>query len=347
MLNAMTTRRAFIQSAVAAPAAGASVPGRIDVQSHLYVPELLDLMEKRDRSPRAYRQGAERYVQVNKWVRRVLPKHTDVGAKVADMDAAGIEITALSINDPGPELFGADGPRVARMAHDFLASVCRAHPGRFFGLAALPLQDMDAALAELRRVVEKLDFRGILLYSNLDGHWPDEPPFRPLFRRAEEMNVPILLHPAYPMTYDATSGYEMTGMLGLMYDTSIALTRIILSGMLDEFPRLKLVCPHVGGTVPYLIGRIDHQTMTLKRGAERLKRPPSEYLRQVWLDAVSPLPQAIRYGYEYVGVDRIMYASDHPWVDPQLIARAIDALKLPAEDQRKIYSGNARKLFQL
>ena len=95
------------------------------------------------------------------------------------------------------------------------------------------------------------------------------------------------------------------------------------------------------------IGRMDHQAMVLKRGAEHIKRAPSEYLRQIWLDAVSPIPQAIRYGYDFVGPDRMLYASDHPWVDPQLIAGCIDKLNLPAADRRKLYAENALKLFHL
>ena len=176
---------------------------------------------------------------------------------------------------------------------------------------------------------------------------PDEPRYRPLFRRAEEIGVPILLHPAYPSTYEQTKGYEMAPTLGLMFDTSIALTRIILSGMLDEFPKLNLVCPHVGGTVPYLIGRMDHQTQVLKRGAAHIHKPPSEYLRNIWLDAVSPLPQAIRYGCDFVGVDRMLYSSDHPWVDPKLIADCVRQMKLPAADEQKIFAGNAQRLFRL
>jgi predicted TIM-barrel fold metal-dependent hydrolase len=344
-------RRQFLEAAAIAVSRGASAetnePYRIDCQSHLYVPELLALMEKRQTSPRAYRKGPDLFVEVNQWVRKVLPKHTDVPAKVADMDAAQIRTTMLSINDPGPELFGADGPQVARLVHDFLGSVMRAHPSRFIGLATLPLQDMDASLRELDRCVNKLGFRGVLLYSNLDGSWPDEPRYRPLFRRAEEIGVPILLHPAYPSTYEQTKGYEMAPTLGLMFDTSIALTRIILSGMLDEFPKLNLVCPHVGGTVPYLIGRMDHQTQVLKRGAAHIHKPPSEYLRNIWLDAVSPLPQAIRYGCDFVGIDRMLYSSDHPWVDPKLIADCVRQMKLPAADEQKIFAGNAQRLFQL
>jgi predicted TIM-barrel fold metal-dependent hydrolase len=319
----------------------------VDCQTHLYAPEMLALMERRQSPPCAYRRGGDLYVVTGEWHRRLRPKHTDPVAKLADMDAAGIDMAALSINDPGPELFGAEGPGVARMANDFVAGVVRRHPGRFFGLAVLPLQDMAEALVELDRCVVRLGMKGILLYSNLDGRFPDEPEFRPLFRRAEELDLPLLLHPAYPTTYAATQGYEMTGGLGLMFDTTIALTRILLAGILDQHPRLKLVCPHVGGALPYLIGRIDHQTQVLKRGAEHIRKPPSEYLKRVYLDTVSPLPLAIRYAYDFVGPDRLLFGSDHPWVDPQTILDSIRKLRLPPADEAKILGGNARALFGL
>ena len=331
----------------AAPRWTAAPPYRIDCQSHIYPPELLALLEKRKSSPRALRENGELYVLIGDWRRRVLPKHTDVEAKLADMDAAAIQTAALSINDPGPELFGADGAAVARLANDFLAGVARAHPGRFFPLAVLPLQDMDASLAELERARDRLGARGILLYSNLNGKFPDLPEFRPLFARAEELQLPILLHPAYPTTYEATRGYEMAAGLGLMFDTSIALCRIILAGILDQHPRLQLVCPHVGGTLPYIIGRIDHQTQVLKRGAENLRKPPSEYLRQVYFDMVTPLPLAMRYAYDFAGPDRLLFATDHPWVDPKLIVRGIESLKLQRQEEEKIFAGNARRLFRL
>jgi predicted TIM-barrel fold metal-dependent hydrolase len=320
---------------------------RIDCQSHLYPPEMLAYLEKRKDSPYVYRKDGERYVVIGGWQRRVLPNHSDVGAKLQAMDKSNISLTALSINDPGPELFGKEGPAVARMVNDFVGGVAREHPARFFGLAVLPLQEMDAALAELDRCVNKLGMKGILLYSNLAGKFPDEAQFRPLFARAEELDIPILLHPAYPTTFEATSGYQMAAGLGLMFDTTIALTRIILAGLLDQYPRLKLVCPHVGGALPYLIGRVDHQTMVLKRGAEKIKKAPSEYLKQVWLDIVSPLALTIRYGYDYVGAERLLYSSDHPWVDPQLIVNNLQSLKLPRAEEEKIFGGNARRLFRL
>jgi predicted TIM-barrel fold metal-dependent hydrolase len=348
------TRRGFIRAmgGMAAMAAGtladdqASAAFRIDCQSHIYPPEMLALMEKRKDSPRVYRKGDDRYVVVSDWHRRILPKHTDVKAKLADMDSSGIRLTAISINDPGPELFGKDGPAIARIANDYLTDLAKQHPSRFFGLMVLPLQDIKASLLEMDRCVMN-GMKGILLYSNLNGKFPDLPEFRPIFTRAEELEIPVLLHPAYPTTYEATKGFEMAGGLGLMFDTTIALTRIILAGILDEHPKLKLVCPHVGGTLPYLIGRIDHQTMVLKRGAEKIKRAPSEYLKQVWLDCVTPIAMAIRYGYDLVGSDKLLFASDHPWVDPKLIIDNIRSLKLSREDENKIYFENAQKLFKL
>jgi predicted TIM-barrel fold metal-dependent hydrolase len=271
----------------------------------------------------------------------------DVDAKLADMDEAGINMTALSINDPGPELFGKDGVTVARMVNDYIAGLAEKHPERFIGLIVLPLQDVGASIKELDRCVTQLGMKGVLLYSNQDGIFPDEPQFRPLFEHLERLDVPVLLHPAYPVTYDATVGRNLVAGLGLMFDTTIALARIILAGMLDEFPKLKLVCPHVGGTLPYLIGRLDHQTQVLKRGAEHITRPPSEYLKGIYLDAVSPIPMAIQYGIDFVGADRMLYSSDHPWVDPKTIAECIRSLNLSTDDESKIFGANARRLFKL
>jgi predicted TIM-barrel fold metal-dependent hydrolase len=346
-------RRKFLAAASAVAAlpaaaeAAAPLTGLIDCQSHLFPPELIALMEKRTTDPVVYTKDGVKIVRMGDWLRKVLPDHSDVDAKLKSMDRAGIRQTALSINDPGPEWFGDDGLRVARLSNDYVASVVKAHPTRFFGLCVLPLQDVPASLTELTRCVDNLGMKGILLYTNLAGRFPDEPEFRPLFKRAAEIGLPVLLHPAKPATTDIVKAYEMTSFLGNMFDNTIALTRIIMAGILDEFPKLKLVCPHLGGTLPYIVGRLDHQTQVLKRGPKYLKKAPSEYLKQVWLDVVSPLPLAMKFGYDFMGPDRLLYASDHPWVDPQLIADGLRSLKLPAADERKIFSENAVKLFGL
>jgi predicted TIM-barrel fold metal-dependent hydrolase len=189
--------------------------------------------------------------------------------------------------------------------------------------------------------------KGILLYTNLAGKFSDEPEFRPLFARAVELGVPVLLHPAKPITIDFVKGYEMTSTLGNMFDNTIALTRLLMSGILDEFPKLKMVCPHLGGTLPYIVGRLDHQVNVLKRGPRNLTRSPSEYLKQIWLDIVSPLPLAMKFGVDFMGPDRLLYSSDHPWVEPKLIADGLQSLKLPGRDEEKIFRTNAERLFRL
>jgi len=189
--------------------------------------------------------------------------------------------------------------------------------------------------------------KGLLLYTNIAGRFPDEEPFRQIFARAVALDLPILLHPAKPVTTDFVKGYERTSSLGNMFENTIALTRIIMAGILDEFPGLKLVCPHLGGTLPYIVGRLDHQVQVLKRGPKYLTQLPSEYLKQVYFDIVSPLPLAMRFAYEFSGPDKLLFASDHPWVEPGLIADALISLKLPPEHEEQIFSGNARKVFGL
>jgi predicted TIM-barrel fold metal-dependent hydrolase len=319
----------------------------IDCQSHLFCSDVVAHMERRSQDPLVYRKEGERYVQMGDWHRKILPNHFDVDAKLAAMDAAGIDQTALSVNDPGPEWFGDEGSSIARVMNDFIADIVRRHPTRFFGLCVLPLQNMEAALRELDRCITTLGMRGILLYTNLAGRFPDEPEFRPLFARAVELDVPVLLHPAKPVTTDLVKDYELTSTLGNMFDDTIALARLIMSGLLDQHPTLKLVCPHLGGTLPFIIGRLDHQTQVLKRGPKYLTRKPSDYLKQFWFDIVSPLPAAIRMCYDLVGADRLLYASDHPWVEPQLILDSLRSLHLPQEEEARILGGNARVLFGL
>jgi predicted TIM-barrel fold metal-dependent hydrolase len=277
----------------------------------------------------------------------VPPPYTSIEAKLAAMDASGIGITLLSTNDPGPEWFGDDGPAVAQLIHDSLASVIAKYPKRFRGLCTLPLQNEKAAAAELDRCVKELRFVGILLYTNLAGAWCDEPQFHWLYARAEELGLPILLHPSKPMTTEQVKGYELTSTLGNMFDNTIALARIIGSGRLDKHPKLKLVCPHLGGTLPYICGRMDHQLHVLKRGPQNLQRKPSEYLRSIYMDIVSPLPEAMRFALDFSGPDKLLFASDHPWVQPQEILDPFRSLKLTAAVEAKILRGNAQQFFQL
>lgn len=319
----------------------------IDCQSHLFFPEVLGLMRRRSVEPLVRDQNGTTLLTMGDWVRKVPPHYSDIEAKLAMMDANGITLTLLSTNDPGPEWFGSDGPAVARLMHDSLAAIVAKYPTRFRGLCALPLQDRLASEVELDRCSRQLGFKGILLYTNLAGVWCDEPRFHWLYARAEELGLPVLLHPAKPMTTEQVQGYELTGTLGNMFENTIALARIIASGLLDRHPKLKLVCPHLGGTLPYICGRMDHQLSVLQRGPQHLERKPSEYLRGIHMDIVSPLPEALRFALDFTTPEKLLFSSDHPWVEPREILDTLRGLGLPADVEQKILADNARQLFCL
>jgi hypothetical protein len=157
------TTAAAAMSAVAASSsraatAGNAALGRIDCQSHLFCREVVTLMEKRKTDPRVYTKDGVQVIQMGDWLRKIPPHYFDVDVKLQAMDAAGISLTALSINDPGPEWFGATARGRADL-NDFVAGIVRKHPTRFFGLCVLPLQDMKASLSELDRCVQQLGMK--------------------------------------------------------------------------------------------------------------------------------------------------------------------------------------------
>ena len=168
-----------------------------------------------------------------------------------------------------------------------------------------------------------------------------------LYALGQRLSVLVLEFLVNPVTTEETKGYELTSTLGNMFENTIAMARIIASGLLDKHPKLKLVCPHLGGTLPYVCGRMDHQLTVLKRGPQNLQRKPSEYLRSIYMDIVSPLPEAMRFALDFSGEDKLLFSSDHPWVEPQAILEPLRSLKLSAATEAKILGGNARMLFGL
>lgn len=163
---------------------------------------------------------------------------------------------------------------------------------------------------------------GLLLFSNQNGRFNDEPESRPLIRCVEKVGIPLVLHPPHPVCFEATRGYQTTGPgLDVQLDDGVGADDH--GGDSGRAPALKVVCPHLGGALPYLIGRLDHQVAVRDRGGEAITSLPSEYLRTVHLETASVLALTIRYAYDFVGPDRLLFASDHPWVEPQLTRRAL------------------------
>ena len=320
---------------------------RIDCQSHVFPQQYAEILVKNTRSVRTAKTGgvySVRYGDLQQF--KLNPDTYDPEDTIRDMDAAGIDVSVLSVNIPGPELLDPElALEGAQVCNDYLADVCSRYPGRFVGLASLPLQDVDASVVEFERALDQLDLRGMILFSHLNGKPVDAPELAPVYELAEKRRAPVVLHPTVPTWGAVVKDYSMIPMIGLMVDTSIAMLRLILGGTMEKHPDLIIVHPHCGGVLPYLMPRIVEQTEVKGRGREHIKKSPIEYYRQVYFDLVSPSVEAMQYTYTFSGPDRLLFGSDRPWIKIQAFLDLIDRLDLSEVDRRKILGENAARIF--
>jgi aminocarboxymuconate-semialdehyde decarboxylase len=277
----------------------------------------------------------------------ITPHYHDLDLRLKAMDARGVTVHALSLMPP--MVYWADSTlalRLARLVNDAMAEASRAHPNRFVALATLPLQDPEAAVAEVERAVTELNCRGIYLGTNVRGKELTDPFFVPVFERIHALRVPIFLHPLNVIGAQRLTNYYLHNLLGNPFDTAVAAANLIFSGLLDRFPKLQICLPHAGGALPYLIGRLNHG-WKVRQECKALKRP-SSYLRRFTYDTISHAPESLDYLIKLVGVDRVMMGSDYCFdMGYELPVKAVTALKLSRADQEKILRGNAARLLRL
>ncbi len=288
---------------------------------------------------------------------KLFERLSDVGDKrIAEMDAARIDMQVLSITAPGVEqLEAAEAAVFAREANDFLADAARKHPTRFGGFATLPTADPNAAAAELERTIREYGFKGAAINGHIRGRYLDDKFFWPIFERAEALNVPIYLHPTPPPQPVIEASYggfaqNVTHMLagpgwGWHIETAIHVIRIILGGAFDRYPRLQLVIGHMGETLPFMLQRLDRIPM----GMTKLARPISSYLREnvhYTFSGFNYLPTFLDLLLQ-VGVDRIMFSADHPYQSMVEARTFLDQLPVSTADRERIAHGNAEQLFGL
>ena len=272
----------------------------------------------------------------------------DPGNKIEDMDTNGVDVSILSTNMPGPELLDENlAMEGAQVCNDYIAKLVSDNPKRFAGIATVPLGHPVYMMEEYKRAIHKLGLRGIMLFSNINGQPVDSAFMEDLYTHAEKDEIPLVIHPTVPIWGDVLREYQMIPMFGLMVDTSIAMLRLILSGVLERHPKLLIVHPHCGGVLPYLMPRVEEQTEVKKRGRENIKRPPGEYYRNVYLDMTSPSIPAMEYAYHSSKPDRLLFGSDHPWIKIDVMKQHILSMNIPDENKALILGENARKLFRL
>ena len=285
----------------------------------------------------------------------IMAKLTDVdAARLADMDALGIEIAILSyFNGSSPQLDpdSARATMMARRLNDFLAERISAHPGRFMGWATLAMQDVPASIAELKRCAALPGFVGALINGQTAGDYLDLPKFLPFWQAVADLNVPIYLHPGI-LSAAAAKAYEgYPGLAGPGWgwgaDTGLHALRLIFSGLFDRFPSLTLILGHMGELLPFHLDRVD-QIWTQMR-LRTPKRPISHYVAQNMMVTTSGNVSAVSLiGTTLaIGADRIMYATDYPVALAEKFTAAVENGPLSDADRQKIFHGNARKLFRL
>ncbi len=321
----------------------------IDCQSHIFPGAYAELLT-RNRNALRTTGGDSLYLIDYGGLQRFRLNLDDYSParKLADMDAAGVDMSVLSVNIPTPDMLAPElAAPGARICNDAIAELCQRFPDRFVGIASLPLNDVPSAISELERAVSELDLRGVFLPSHVNGAQLDDPRFEPFYARVAELGLPLVLHPTVPIWGETISDHSMIPMAGFMVDTSFAMLRLILGGVMERHPQLKVAHPHCGGVLPYLMGRVVEQTEVKRRGRDHIKQSPRETYRRVYLDLVSPDQLAVDFALDFAGADRLLFGSDHPWVSIDAIMQYARKLNCSDADMAKILGGNARALFRI
>ncbi len=279
----------------------------------------------------------------------ITPAYHDLDRRLRTMDAQGVTIHALSLMPPMVYWADADlGLRLARVVNDAIAEAVRAHPDRLVGLATLPLQAPEAAVAEVGRAVTELGLRGVYLGTNVRGADLDAPSLEPVFARIAALGVPVFLHPLNVLGGGRVGAYYLHNLLGNPFDTAVAAARLVFGGVFDRFPSLRVCLPHAGGAFPYLLGRID-RGYRVRPECRHLPRPPSAYLEHFFFDTIAHAPDALRYLIGLAGADRVMLGSDYCFdmgdEDPVGALKAVEPLS--SGDRARILGGNALRLLGL
>jgi 2,3-dihydroxybenzoate decarboxylase len=275
--------------------------------------------------------------------------------RLKEMDEAGIDLQVLSQSAPATQKLPADlSIALSRHANDYLAEITRNHPTRFAGFACLPTQDPAAAVEELERCVTKLGFKGAMVHGLTNGAFLDEKRFWPIFECAQALDVPIYLHPAIPHQQVIDVYYEpyvkdfptlLRAGWGFTVETATHAIRLILSGLFDAYPQLKIILGHLGEGLPFLLLRIDE---ALSRTGNRPLAFRETFCRNFHLTTSGNFSDtALLCTMMEMGVDRIMFSVDWPFVNNKAGVDWLMRMSISSEDKTKIFSANAERLLRL
>jgi uncharacterized protein len=295
---------------------------------------------------------------------RGVKKLFDLDERFREMDRFGDYREIISLPNPPIEdlATGPVGLELARIGNDAMAELCARHPERFPSfVAAVSMTDVEGSVKEARRAVKELGAAGIQIFTNIAGKPLDDGAFEPIFATMAHLDQPIWLHPARTADMsdyaaEKKSRFEMWWCFGWPYETSVAMVRMVFNGLLDRYPKLKIVTHHLGGMIPYYDGRIGPGMQVLgsrtsdedySKVLPSLKRPHLDYLHDFYGDTAlfGGGIHAVRCGLEFFGSDHVVFATDTPLGPIAPTVEVIKRLEIPESDRRKIFAGNAERLI--
>jgi predicted TIM-barrel fold metal-dependent hydrolase len=322
----------------------------VDFHAYFQPQAFLDELRRRRDYPRIEKTSGGEVIASGPGAARPLrPEQTDISRRVEMLQDAGIDTQILRLqNVSGIDSFdAAEGLAIAQAANEEIAEIAGRYPGRFIPYAAVPMRDVQGAVAELERAVTRLGHRGVGISTSLDGKPLDHPDFVPLFECAERLGVPLLILPNHPsLIDDHIRPYNwLTGALGFQVDLSLVALRLLSAGTLDRLPKLRVILANLGGVFPFVMERLDQYWERVHAGKRPLPLRPVEALRRFYLETASGHPAAIRMTAEVLGVDRLVFGSDYPSFDFDRAVQTVRNCGLPPDDIELILSGNARALL--
>lgn len=328
---------------------------RIDFEAHFYTQDFLDSIANRSEVPcfntsnRFMYHGGDGIVGICP----ILPKLLDLGDKrIQDMDEAGVDVAVLSASLGVEQLPEEMGCREASRINDALGAAIDRYPDRLRGYAVLNVKNVNRAVQELERCRLKYGFVGWNAYSNYGEQSLDDPEMFPLFEKVAELGMFVYLHPTIPLAkcFHGRGPALATSGMGFAADVATALTRLILCGIFDKLPELKIVIGHSGEALPFLIQRLDdaHERASWS-GCDLNQRKPSEYFSSnIWMTTSGNFSKpAFQCAYQAFGIDRLLFGSDYPMEDLKKSVHFIDSLPLSLNGVQKIYHGNAEAFFSM
>ncbi|HXG87385.1 MAG TPA: amidohydrolase family protein [Vicinamibacterales bacterium] len=322
----------------------------VDFHNHYYPPEYLDAVK---RGPAKVRldydgEGNPRLHYPGDY-NILVPGHRDLDFREGVLREHGVDKQLFTFTTPGVHFEDpVAAVALARAVNDAFAKEVRRRR-HFTCLATLPLNDPAASVQELERAMKGLGMPGAMVFSNVNGTPLADPVYEPLWKKADELNAVIYIHPAHPASVQAMEDYWLMPLVGFLFDTTLASAHLVFAGVPERYPRIKWALTHMGGALPYLAERCDRGYEAFAECRQHISKPPTHYFKQFYYDTVNFNPDAIEFAIKFAGVDHILAGSDYPHQIGS-IPKMLDSLqKISVTDSQRaqILGGNAARLLGL